>query len=541
MKRISVLTAALLLLALVAGSSADAGRKRAKRVRPQVSGTVKSKARPLAPGVHRKASGRVTTAALAPPADFDTFTITVGTNQNVIVGDVTNATAHSLGPACFVGDQTPQNETTISMNPNDSMDLVGGANDYRYFLPSEGRYDGSGAAYVSHDGGATWSNTFIPGVSEAAGGTYQGLGDPAFAWDPRPSLNTVYYANIAFNRVANPATGHSAFASAITVNKSTNGGDTWGAPSFVAQDDDPEVFHDKEWIAVGPDGSVYVTWARFSFQPKGKTGLGNYEASPIVISKSADGGATWSSPQVISGPFAQFSTPVVALDGTLYVSYEEWKNPVGRNGGRAMVAKSEDGGATWTQHFVGLVNDLPSPLPHGAFRDASYPVMDVADDGSLHMVWSNWQGGSADIVYTRSTDEAVSWSRPVKINQESVKSDQFFQWIDATDDFLHAGFVDRQYTDDALLDHSYVVSPDGGDTWSQTERVTEESSPSDASLFGANCTGEFIGDYTGIVADGPTAHVLWMDGRPGNQPTSGTGDDTDQDAYYSSVTVTEET
>ena len=108
----------------------------------------------------------------------------------------------------------------------------------------------------------------------------------------------------------------------------------------------------------------------------------------------------------------------------------------------------------------------------------------------------------------------------MKINQESVKSDQFFQWIDASGDFVHVGFVERQYTADAMLDHSYAVSTDGGDTWSQTVRVTTASSRSDASLFGANCTGEFIGDYTGIVADGSSAHVLWMDGRPGTQPVS---------------------
>jgi photosystem II stability/assembly factor-like uncharacterized protein len=223
-----------------------------------------------------------------------------------------------------------------------------------------------------------------------------------------------------------------------------------------------------------------------------------------------------------------------SADGVIYVSFEEWNNPVGRSGGRAFVAKSDDGGTTWTKHLVGRVNDLPSPLPHGAFRVASYPVFDVDDDGNLHMLWSNWQGGSADIVYTRSTDEGNSWTRPVKINQESAKSDQFFQWIDASGDYLHVGFVDRQYTDDALLDHSFVVSPDGGTTWSQTERVTTASSAPDASGFGANCTGQFIGDYTGVVADGPTAHVLWMDGRPGTQAG---GDGTDQDAFYASVRV----
>jgi hypothetical protein len=118
-----------------------------------------------------------------------------------------------------------------------------------------------------------------------------------------------------------------------------------------------------------------------------------------------------------------------------------------------------------------------------------------------------------------------------------VKSDQFFAWIDASGDFVHVGFVDRQYTDDALLDHSYAVSPDGGDTWSQTVRVSTASSPSNASGFGANCAGEFIGDYTGIAAVGGTAHLLWMDGRPGTQTPSPSGDNTDQDAFHAEVTV----
>src|ERR687891_933192 len=71
----------------------------------------------------------------AKPATFTTLPITVGANQGVIVGDVTNQLGnpgdHPNGPACFVGDQTPQNETTISMDPTNPNNLIGGANDYR--------------------------------------------------------------------------------------------------------------------------------------------------------------------------------------------------------------------------------------------------------------------------------------------------------------------------------------------------------------------------------------------------------------------------
>lgn len=522
--RSRALVAATLFLLVIPVGAAAAGKATSKPSgHPPLSSVVEKSIGPARPGGSH--------APAAKPARFTSVPVTVGANQSVIVDDVTNTFAHPLGPACFVGDQTPQNETTISMDPSNPQNLIGGANDYRYFVESEQRYDGAAGAYVSHDGGATWSNEFMPGISEEAGGTYQGVGDPAFAWDP--SGDVVYYANIAFNRTANPDTGHSAFASAIAVSRSFDKGETWET-HFVIEDDDPSVFHDKEWITVGADGSVYVTWARFRF---GRGPFG-YVESPIVVSKSTDQGETWSEPKVISaGPYTQFSTPVAGPDGTIYVSYELWPSPAGAAGGRAYVAKSTDGGATWTNHFVALINDLKSPLPGSAFRVASYPVLDVGDDGILHMVWSNWQGGSGDIVYTRSEDGGETWSRAVKINQESVKSDQFFQWIDASGDFVHVGFVDRQYTADAQLDHSYVVSPDGGETWSQTERVTTASSPSDASLFGLNCTGEFIGDYTGIVADGGTAHVLWMDGRPGTQPVSPSGDDDDQDAFHATVSA----
>jgi Neuraminidase (sialidase) len=518
----------VLLLVVPAGTAASGKSKRPKPSwhPPLSSVAVESIGPTRAGGTH---------APAARPGSFTSVPLSVGANQNVVVGDVTNTFEHPSGPACFIGDQTPQNETDIAIDPSDSLNLIGGANDYRYFVESEQRYDGSAAAYVSDDGGETWINTFPLGISEEAGGTYQGVGDPAFAWDP--TGNVVYYANIAFNRQENPATGHSAFASSIAVSRSFDKGNTWDT-HFVIEDDDPSIFHDKEWIAVDQNGHVYVAWAQFRF---GQGGPFGYLESPIVISKSTDQGVNWSDPEVISaGPYTQFATPVVGPDGTIYVSYELWNSPAGIAGGRAFVAKSEDGGDTWTNHFVALVNDLRSPLPGSAFRVASYPVLDVGDDGTLHMVWSNWQGGSGDIVYTRSGDGGETWSRPVKINQEAVKSDQFFQWIDASGDFLHVGFVDRQYTGNTLLDHSYVVSTDGGDTWSQTERVTTESSRSDASLFGANCTGEFIGDYTGIVAEGGRAHVLWMDGRPGDtQPTSPSGDDDDQDAFYATVSVDE--
>src|SRR5919106_1116429 len=78
----------------------------------------------------------------------------------------------------------PATFTTLPITVGANQGVIGGANDYRFFVESEQRFDGSAAAYVSHDGGATWTNEFMPGISEENGGTYQGIGDPAFARTP---------------------------------------------------------------------------------------------------------------------------------------------------------------------------------------------------------------------------------------------------------------------------------------------------------------------------------------------------------------------
>jgi hypothetical protein len=118
-------------------------------------------------------------------------------------------------------------------------------------------------------------------------------GDPALAFGPN---NTVYYANLVFSRF-NEGSG-------IVVSVSHNGGLTWSEPHSVHTDGvdgsgnptPTDIANDKEWITVDPDsGVVYVTWTQF-----GPTG------SPIVLSKSTDGGATWSAPAAIN-PASSFT------------------------------------------------------------------------------------------------------------------------------------------------------------------------------------------------------------------------------------------
>ena len=99
---------------------------------------------------------------------------------------------------------------------------MAGANDYRVCCNFTGLDDGTGWAYYCFDGGATWGNVQVPGLTAETGGQGQfnkmdSAGDPVLAFGPD---GTVYYANIVFSRVC-PASG-------IAVSISHDGGRTWG-------------------------------------------------------------------------------------------------------------------------------------------------------------------------------------------------------------------------------------------------------------------------------------------------------------------------
>ena len=106
-----------------------------------------------------------------------------------------------------------------------------------------------------------------------------------------------------------PNTGCCVAQGNVTVSRSADGGAHWQRPVLVFKGHgtgigpaNGAVFFDKEWITADnyPDspfyGRIYVTASKFVNGPHGA-----YFRSPIVISHSDDGGATWSPAQVISG------------------------------------------------------------------------------------------------------------------------------------------------------------------------------------------------------------------------------------------------
>lgn len=354
-------------------------------------------------------------------------------------------------PAVTVNQDTaaaPQNEPAIAVDPNNPMRLVAGMNDYvtRTWsctvgsTPCSALGDGYSGTYFSNDGGSTWCctssdpqhlGTLIPGVEHLTGGIYDAGGDPAVAFD---SAGHVYFSGLGFDRTAAPNT--------VTVSKGTfdSSGDlTWGAPTFINPTTSPAVFNDKEWIAVDSHAGspfqdrVYVSWTRFIFNPAN----GMYVQSPINFAFSADGGATFSSPELVSGNvlYGQGSHIVVGADGTVYVFWDA-STRLATLDSIYMVA-SHDGGLSFSAPVaVSPIVDIPPPY-QTAFRVNSFPAADISSDGTLVVAWANEQpnAGSAyaastscayfivgttaartnchsTIAVSMSTDGGMTWSTP---------------------------------------------------------------------------------------------------------------------------------
>ncbi len=335
-----------------------------------------------------------------------------------------------------------QNEPTIAVNPNNPSQIVAAANDYitRTWsctvssTPCSGLGDGYSGTYFSNDGGTTWCcvatdpssiGTLIPGVEHLVGGIYDAGGDPALAFN---SQGNVFYAGLGFDRTMPPNT--------VEVSKGTfdgSGSLTWGAPTFINPTSSPSLLNDKEWIGVDAhtsspfEGRVYVSWTLFIFNPS----TGAYVKSPIYFVYSTDGGSTFSTPASITGNvlYDQGSHIVVGPDGTVYVFWDGSTRLAPTDS--TWMVKSTDGGVTFSKPVaVAPLIDISTPAGT-AFRVNSFPMADIAPDGTLYATWSAEitngapatdlktacfggpsAGCHAAAVWSKSTDGGSTWSTP---------------------------------------------------------------------------------------------------------------------------------
>ncbi|MEO8468234.1 MAG: sialidase family protein [Chloroflexota bacterium] len=466
--------------------------------------------------------------------------------HDVIKGDTLSTFAD--GTQCY----NPQNEQNLVINPTNRNNIVTSSNDYRYDF-------GACWAYVSTNGGATWTDVVMPGWTNITGAKGQFVktgcgGDPVMAFAPD---GTLYFAALTYNVDKFPRQ-----MSGVAVGVSKDGGLHWSAPKMVSFNAAGNFFYDKEWIGVGNDGTVFLTWTKFYQGPKG---LG-YIKSPIVMASSKNQGTSWSSVKEVSDaahPYNQGSQVAMAPNGDLYVSYEGASPSTGYNTDAVVVARSTNGGTSFTNAEVARAFDdldcYPIQLPGGQgrqtlsgeqFRLPLNPSLAIdPTTGTLAIGWADNEGvGSCGNGGTTFTDGPTSNQVKVVTSNDgthwtlhritSSGPDKAIVAVGANAGTIAVGYYTRDYataandplceaklrdaatgtitvlsTQNVCLDWALKTSTDGGATWSSQKRISSHSS-NPYILF----SGSFIGDYEGTAVDDQgKVFTVWTDfrGNPG--------------------------
>jgi hypothetical protein len=466
----------------------------------------------------------------------------------------------------------PHNETSVAVNPINSLNLVSSNNDYQLAASGGGTFNETAfsRAHTSFDGGKTWTSYPI----DYSG--YLSTGDPGVAFDAH---GAVYLSTLGFTWSQGGPTGTNAD---ILVAHSTDGGKTWSKPSKVAAGSGSwgsvGVFNDKESIAAWGNGNAIVTWTRFD-QGKG----GSYIDSPIQSSVTHDGGKTWSAPQVISGSASfctgaisgtscdqdQGSVPAVAAGGSIYVSFLNYAAgvTVANANDQYLVVKVSPttGAAVRAPSRVGVVYDAVNDYPISAFGDTTYQdsqfrtwafgsiAADPTNSKHLALAWSDMRNSArpanpdpyqavtnSDVIVSQSFDGGATWSAPAAI----VKAgDQFMPWdAFSSDGTLRVGYFDRSY-DSANHRYGYTLATRaaGSTRFSFTRVSSVLSDPTKGDRWFSSTTPNaafpnpttFLGDYSGIVGIGSGVGTLWTDMR--NRVCLGARCGSGEDAYYAKV------
>ena len=413
-------------------------------------------------------------------------------------------------------------EPWIDVNPTQPLNFAGGYQQDRW----EGGGSRGDVASVTTDGGVSWTQVVIPGVTKCKGGPFDRATDPWLSFGPTGDL---WFVSQAFNVFSS--------RSGMLVSKSSNGGLTWGQPVDVSPTfSDPPRFPFDDKVALtadpGDPNYVYVVWDR-GLIPMSWTREHNEHfkfwgsKQPTLLARTTNGGRTWEAPRKIYDPGANnatiFSQIVVLPDGTLVDMFLEFLTRKGNAHGvqfaaYATLVRSTDKGVHWSRpiriatQVPAFLLDTQLPQRVGGQAIAVDRTPTSPGYGNLYAVWLDGRFSDStfgDIAFSMSTDGGLTWSDPARANLTPRGHSAFTPAISvAADGTVGVAYYDeRNYagdagggplTTDVWLSHCHAVTGCASTSnWSETH----VAGPFDQKQA-AEAGGLFLGDYAGLVASG---------------------------------------
>jgi hypothetical protein len=367
------------------------------------------------------------------------------------------------------------NEPSLCMDPTNPNRIAVG---WRQFDTTNSNFRQSGVAYTTN-GGLSWTfpGNLDPGIFRS---------DPVLASD----ANGVFY----FLGISNANT----FACDLL--RSTDGGATW-------QPVGPALGGDKEWMAIdttsGPGrGNIYQVWSPYY----SVYGVYPQNDPNRIFTRSTDDGASWM--PAIGLPHAPYwGTIAIGPNGEVY------------NFGTAIdiepfwINRSSDA----TNRFVTPTIDVSTVVDLGGPPENG--VAGVNPDGLLGQAWvavdcstglsrgnvyvlcsvTNNPGNLVNVMFSRSTNGGVTWSAPLRINDDSPNQNaaHWFGTLSvAPNGRLDACWNDTRHSaNHSLSELYYSSSNDGGLTWATNRAI---SPPFNHSL--GYPQQNKMGDYIGMIS-----------------------------------------
>ena len=380
----------------------------------------------------------------------------------------------------------PFTEPAIAVNPRNPRQVVAAYQDNAHIS-------------YSQDAGEHW----VP-ADNVAPPNYKVSGDVSLAYDNQGRAFLCYIAFDKLGTINYWARG--ATRNGIFVRRSLDGGKTWEANHFpvAEQPTQPGIpFEDKPVIVADNTssryaGNLYVGWTRWRIAD-----------SQMVLSRSTDGGKTWTQPLEIDdhaglprddNGAAEGYDGAVGPDGTLYSIWSQDDS--------IWFTTSHDGGQKFSRARA-ILHTAPTMFAISTLERANgFPQIGIdPKSGRLYVAWSDYRNGDLDIFVATSTNRGKSWSAPVRVNDDPIHNgaEQFFQWlaVDAADGSANVVFYDRR-TDPQERQQIVVLarSTDGGLTFANYSWTTE--------AFAAR-PDIFFGDYSGLAAYGGRVYGIWTE------------------------------
>jgi len=406
-------------------------------------------------------------------------------SMNSIVTTQVNVDANGQN---IVGDAA--NEPSIAIDPNNRNRIAIG---WRQFNTISNNFRQAGYGY-STNGGQSWT---FPGVIEPG----------IFRSDP------VLDADVEGNFYYNSLTNSPEYM--CKVFKSSTGGSSWNSGT-AAQGGD------KQWMTIDKTngsgkGHIYAYWTQA------------YSVCyPGFFTRSTNAGSSFENCVTIPnepywGTLAVGSNGNLFIGGTTGNNFQVNKSPNAKNPGQTVTWDM-----TTSVNLDGTITYGSGPNPDGLGGQTNIAIDTSGGpyNGYIYVLCSVDRNSTADpldVMFARSTNGGVSFSSPIKINDDPGTS--AYQWF-GTMSVAPNGRIDVIWLDTRdnpgtyLSALYYSKSTNGGVTWSANERLSGFFNPH----LGWPQQNK-MGDYFNMVSDINGASLAWAATFNG-----------EQDVYYSYIT-----